>query len=215
MYVHACIYIYIYIYMYIHTFIYTYKYVYICKYIYIHMYRHMYIYMNMYIHILIQIYICTYICMYIYSCTYICTIFSLSDWVTVFDHPPATPSFWREFPLWTYVCLESPGWEKQGGPPIRANGDRGACKLLINSRLMSKSLFLDTPLATPSFWRELAMCTYVCPESPGWELHDAPWIMANGARGGSKCPTPSRKRSKSPFSHILQPTPSFWWELAM
>ena len=121
------------------------------------MYTHIYIYMNMYIHALISIYICTYICMYMHLCAYICAIFSSSDWVTVFDHPPATLTFWREFSLWTNVFLENPGWEKQGGPPIRANGDRGAFKLLIQSRLMSKSLFLDTPLAIPSFWREFAL----------------------------------------------------------
>jgi len=211
MYVHACMYIYEYVY----TYIYIYKYVYIRMYIYIHLYGHIYICINLYIHILIQIYICTYICMYIYICEYICTMFSLSDWVTNFDRPLDKPSFWWEFPLWTHVCLESAGWVKQCGPPIRANGDRGACKLLINSRLMSKSLFLDTALVTPSFWRELAMCTYVCPEILGWELHDAPWIRANRARGGSICLTLSRKRSKSPFVHILQPTPSFWWELVM
>ena len=145
---------------------YTYKFVHMHMYVYIHIYMHMYIYMDTYIHIFIYIYIHTCICIYIYARMYVQSLVRVTEWPFLITSPPHRAfdgNLLRE-PTYAWKVLI-----EQGASLVRANGARGACKLLIWGPNLC---FWTTPLATPSFWRELAMSTHVCPESPGWELQD-------------------------------------------
>jgi len=151
---------------------------------------------------------------YIYLCA--CKVKSLvrvTEWM-FWIISPATTSFWREFASWTHICLESPGWEQQDASLVRANGARGACKLLINTTFEVQIAVFGHPLLQHQVFGGNWPCAPIYAQKAQAESYKMQhWIRANRARGGST--SPSRMRSKSPFSHILQTTPTFWWVLAM